>query len=219
MTQQVWQEVDQYFTEKLHKEDEVMEGVMKANERANLPSIDVSPNQGKLLHLLVKMKGAKRILEIGTLGGYSSIWMARALPEDGTLTTLEYSGKHAEVAKENMKAAGMDDKVTVLTGAALDTLPQLKGQAFDFIFIDADKKNNPHYIKWAIELSSPGAVIITDNVVRGGKVTDTSIHDEDVRGVREFTDILSKEERIDSTAVQTVGSKGYDGFILGIVKG
>jgi predicted O-methyltransferase YrrM len=218
MNKKTWEEVDRYFNAKLHKRDQVMNEVMAANKEAEMPSIDVSPSQGKMLHMLVKMKGAKRILEIGTLGGYSSIWMARALPEDGSLITLEYSEKHAEVARGNLRKAGLEDKVTVLTGAALDTLPSLKGEKFDFIFIDADKKNNPNYIKWAFELSSPGTVIITDNVVRGGRVTDSASSDENIKGVRAFIDILSESDLIDSTAVQTVGTKGYDGFVIGIVK-
>ncbi|MFL8936749.1 O-methyltransferase [Rossellomorea oryzaecorticis] len=218
MNEKTWKEVDQYFTAKLHKKDQLMNEVMKANEEAEMPSIDVSPSQGKMLHMLVKMKGAKRILEIGTLGGYSSIWMARALPENGSLITLEYSEKHAEVARGNIRKAGLENKVKILTGAALDTLPSLKGQKFDFIFIDADKKNNPHYIKWAIELSEPGTVIITDNVVRGGRVIDAKSPDENIKGVRTFIDILSDSELIDSTAIQTVGTKGYDGFVIGIVK-
>ncbi|WP_425383145.1 O-methyltransferase [Rossellomorea oryzaecorticis] len=218
MTKKGWQEVDHYFTTKLHNQDEVMEAAIKANEEAELPSIDVAPNQGKMLHLLAKMKGAKHILEIGTLGGYSSIWMAKALPENGTLITLEYSEKHAEVARKNIKLAGLDNKIEVLVGAALDTLPSLKDKKFDFIFIDADKKNNPHYIKWAFELSKPGTVIITDNVVRGGKVTDAASEDENIKGIREFVDLLSENERIDSTAIQTVGTKGYDGFVISIVK-
>ncbi|OIU71965.1 O-methyltransferase [Rossellomorea aquimaris] len=218
MNEKTWEEVDQYFTAKLHKKDQMMDEVMTANEKAEMPLIDVSPSQGKMLHMLVKMKGAKRILEIGTLGGYSSIWMARALPEDGSLITLEYSEKHAEVARGNIRKAGLEDKVKILTGAALDTLPSLKGRKFDFIFIDADKRNNPHYIKWAIELSFPGTVIITDNVVRGGKVTDSRSSDENIKGVRAFIDILSDSDLIDSTAIQTVGTKGYDGFVIGIVK-
>lgn len=218
MNEKTWKEVDQYFTAKLHKKDQLMNEVMKANEEAQMPSIDVSPSQGKMLHMLVKMKGAKRILEIGTLGGYSSIWMGRALPENGSLITLEYSEKHAEVARGNIRKAGLENKVKILTGAALDTLPSLKGQKFDFIFIDADKKNNPHYIKWAIELSEPGTVIITDNVVRGGRVIDAKSPDENIKGVRTFIDILSDSELIDSTAIQTVGTKGYDGFVIGIVK-
>ena len=216
-----WNDVDLYFNRKLHKADPIMDSVLKANEVANLPAIDVSESQGKLLHLLVKMKGASNVLEIGTLGGYSSIWMARALPEKGRLTTLEYSEEHAKVAAENMKQAGVDHKIDILVGAALDTLPTLeeKGYApFDFVFIDADKINNPHYLKWALQLSKPGAVIITDNVVRSGEVINSESDDESVKGVRQFIDVLAKESRIDSTAIQTVGSKGYDGFVLGIVK-
>jgi predicted O-methyltransferase YrrM len=213
-----WTEVDQYFTSKLQVSDPLMDSVLKANSEAELPAIDVSPNQGKFLSLLAQLKGAKRILEIGTLGGYSTIWLARALPEDGHLVTLEYSEKHAKVAAKNIQNAGMDQKVEVKVGAALDTLPTIEGK-FDFIFIDADKQNNANYLKWALELSQPGAVIITDNVVRGGRVIDKNSVDESVQGVRYFIDMLSKEPRIDSTVVQTVGSKGYDGFVMGIVKG
>jgi len=213
-----WTEVDQYFMSELQVSDPLMDSVLKANSEAELPAIDVSPNQGKFLSLLAQLKGAKRILEIGTLGGYSTIWLARALPEDGHLVTLEYSEKHAKVAAKNIQNAGMDRKVEIKVGAALDTLPTIEGE-FDFIFIDADKQNNANYLKWALELSQPGAVIITDNVVRGGKVIDNNSGDESVQGVRYFVDMLSKEPRIDSTVVQTVGSKGYDGFVMGIVKG
>ncbi|MGG1630799.1 O-methyltransferase [Rossellomorea sp. NRS-1567] len=213
-----WTEVDQYFMNKLQVSDPLMDSVLKANSEAELPAIDVSPNQGKFLSLLAQLKGAKRILEIGTLGGYSTIWLARALPEDGHLVTLEYSEKHAKVAAINIQNAGMDRKVEIKVGAALDTLPTIEGE-FDFIFIDADKQNNANYLKWALELSQPGAVIITDNVVRGGRVIDNNSGDESVQGVRYFVDMLSKEPRIDSTVVQTVGSKGYDGFVMGIVKG
>jgi predicted O-methyltransferase YrrM len=217
-----WIEVDQYFSTKLHATDSIMDEVLKSNAEANLPSIDVSPNQGKLLYLLAKLKGAKNILEIGTLGGYSSIWLARALPEDGRLITLEYSQMHAQVAEKNIKNAGLDNKIDVIVGPALDTLPTLKEKGFshfDLIFIDADKPNNPHYLKWALELSRPGTVIIGDNVVRNGQVVDEETEDLNIQGVRQFIDILSDESRIESTAIQTVGSKGYDGFVLGIVKG
>ncbi|KZZ84434.1 O-methyltransferase [Bacillus sp. SJS] len=215
---ELWKDVDHYFSTKLHPADPIMDAVLKANTDANLPSIDVSPNQGKLLYLLAKLKGAKNILEVGTLGGYSSIWLARALPDDGHLTTLEFDPKHAKVAKENIRNAGLEKKIDVVVGAALDTLPSLKGKAFDFIFIDADKPNNPHYLKWALELSKPGAVIIGDNVVREGHVMDENHDDPSVQGVRQFIDLLSDDPRIDSTAIQTVGAKGYDGFALGIVK-
>ncbi|MBS2967926.1 O-methyltransferase [Metabacillus sp. KIGAM252] len=215
---ELWKDVDHYFSTKLHPEDPIMDAVLKANSDANLPAIDVSPNQGKFLHLLAKLKRAKNILEIGTLGGYSSIWLARALPEDGYLTTLEYDPRHAKVAEENIRNAGLEKKINVLVGAALDTLPSLKGKEFDFIFIDADKPNNPHYLKWALELSKPGAVIIGDNVVREGQVADENHKDASVKGVQQFIDLLAEDPRIDSTAIQTVGSKGYDGFALGIVK-
>lgn len=198
-----------------------MDSILKANTEAGLPAIDVSPNQGKLLYLLAKMKAAKSILEIGTLGGYSTVWLARALPEDGHVVTLEFSEKHANVAKENIKKAGFDNKIDILVGPALETLPTLekKGFAsFDFIFIDADKPNNPNYLKWALELSRPGTVIIADNVVRNGKVIEEDTQDQNVHGIRQFIDLLAEESRIDSTAIQTVGSKGYDGFVLGIVK-
>ncbi|WP_241156771.1 O-methyltransferase [Bacillus sp. FJAT-42376] len=214
----LWTEVDDYFSTKLHPKDPILDAVLKANADAGLPAIDVSLNQGKFLHLLVQLKGAKNILEIGTLGGYSSIWLARALPGDGHLTTLEYDPKHAEVAKENIRNAGLEQKVEIVTGAALDTLPGLKGKKFDFIFIDADKPNNPHYLKWALELANPGAVIIGDNVVRGGHVVDGDAEDASVKGVQQFIDLLSEDPRIDATAIQTVGSKGYDGFAIGIVK-
>ncbi|MFD1019754.1 O-methyltransferase [Thalassobacillus hwangdonensis] len=213
-------EVDNYFNSKLIDEDEVMAEVLKYNSAQELPSIDVSPAQGKMLHLMAKMKGATSVLEIGTLGGYSTIWLARALPENGQVVTLEFSPKHAEVAEENIRRAGVEDKVEILVGKALDTLPVLKNNGdahFDFIFIDADKKNNPYYLKWALELAEPGAVVIIDNVVRGGRVADAESEDKDIVGTRACFDMLASEDRIDATSVQTLGSKGYDGFVLGIV--
>ncbi|ETI70115.1 O-methyltransferase [Neobacillus vireti] len=216
-----WNDVDVYFSTKLHTTDPVMDLILKTNSEAGLPAIDVAPNQGKFLYLLAKLKGAKNILEIGTLGGYSTVWLGRALPDDGRLITLEYNSKHAKVAEENIRKAGLANKIEVIVGPALDTLPTLKEKGistFDFIFIDADKPNNPQYLKWALELSGPGTVIIGDNVVRKGHVIDADSEDESVQGVRQFIDLLSDESRIDSTAIQTVGSKGYDGFVLGIVK-
>ncbi|SMO93717.1 O-methyltransferase [Melghirimyces algeriensis] len=216
-----WTEIDHYFSTNLHASDPIMDSVRKANAEANLPAIDVSPNQGKLLYLLATLKGAKNILEIGTLGGYSSIWLARALPNDGKLITLESNDQHAKVAHENIKNAGLDGKVEILVGAALDTLPTLEPKGFsdfDLIFIDADKPNIPHYVKWALKLSRPGAVIIVDNVVRKGHVIDDNSEDLGVQGIRQMVDWLSEEPRIDSTAIQTVGTKGYDGFVLGVVK-
>ncbi|MGE7879246.1 O-methyltransferase [Peribacillus muralis] len=218
---QTWDEVDLYFSNKLHTTDHIMNSILKANEEAGLPAIDVSPNQGKFLHLLAKLCGAKSILEIGTLGGYSSVWLARALPEDGRLITLEYEEKHAKVAEANIKKAGVADKISIIVGAALDTLPKLKEQgltSFDLIFIDADKVNNPEYLRWALKLSRPGTVIITDNVIRDGKVLDPDSEDPNVKGIRTFVDQLSEDPRIDSTVMQTVGMKGYDGFVIGRVK-
>ncbi|MFS1514299.1 O-methyltransferase [Chengkuizengella sp. SCS-71B] len=216
-----WNDVDFYFSNKIGSSDPIMDSILKANTEADLPAIDVSANQGKLLYLLAKLKGVKNILEIGTLGGYSSVWLARALPEDGHLTTLEFDPKHAKVARENIKKAGLENKIEVIVGAALDSLHMLEEKAvskFDFIFIDADKPNNPNYVKWALKLANPGAVIIVDNVVRSGKIIDSESEDLGVQGTRQLFDLLSKESRIDSTAIQTVGSKGYDGFVLGIVK-
>jgi predicted O-methyltransferase YrrM len=213
-------EVDRYFHSRLVADDPVMEDALKRNADNDLPPIDVSPSQGKLLYLLVKMKGVKSILEIGTLGAYSTIWMARALPSDGRIVTLEADTKHAEVAKQNLVSAGVADQVEIVVGKALDTLPSLKEKAsppFDFIFIDADKKNNSNYVKWALEYSLPGTVIIVDNVVRGGKVMNHESEDESIRGTRDCIDLLAAEERIDATAIQTLGSKGYDGFVMGIV--
>ncbi|MEJ8547096.1 O-methyltransferase [Brevibacillus borstelensis] len=212
-------DIDLYFKEKLHTSDPVLESILRANKEAGLPAIDVAPNQGKWLYLLAKLSGAKNILEIGTLGGYSSIWLGRALPEEGRLVTLELDPVHANVAVENIRKAGLENKVEVMVGPALDTLPTLKEKGFapfDFIFIDADKPNYPNYLKWAMNYSKSGTVVVADNVVRKGRVIDAE--DESVQGIREFIDLLSVESRIDSTAVQTVGSKGYDGFVLGIVK-
>ncbi|QKE75692.1 O-methyltransferase [Arthrobacter citreus] len=220
MMNEVWKDVDEYFIDKLIPSDATLEGVLKANKEAGIPEIDVSPTQGKLLYLLAKIKGAKNILEIGTLGGYSSIWLARALPETGKVYTLEIEPEYAKIAKKNIENAGCTSKVEVIVGKALETLHSLKekGKSFDLIFIDADKPNNPHYIKWALELANNGALIISDNVVRNGEVIDENSEDDRVQGVRKFMDILEKEPRIESTAIQTVGTKGYDGFVISIVK-
>lgn len=220
MVNNVWKDVDEYFVDKLIPSDVTLEEVLQANKEAGIPEIDVSPPQGKLLYLLAKIKGAKNILEIGTLGGYSSIWLARALPETGKVFTLEIEPEYAKIAIQNIQNAGCASKVEVIVGKALETLPTLKekGTFFDLIFIDADKPNNPHYLKWAIELANNGALIISDNVVRNGEVINEKSEDDRVQGVRKFMDILEKEPRIESTAIQTVGNKGYDGFVISIVK-
>ncbi|PCK22966.1 methyltransferase [Bacillus pumilus] len=219
--EQVWCKVDEYITDKLIPTDDVLEQALSKNKQAGLPEIDVSPAQGKMLYLLAKTKGARRILEIGTLGGYSTIWLARALEEDGELITLEAVSQHVEIAQQNINRAGLAERVTILQGKALDTLPQLKERdtlPFDLIFIDADKPNNPNYLKWALDFSKKGTVIIADNVVRNGSVIHAADQDERVKGTREFFDLLKQEPRIEATAIQTVGEKGYDGFVYGIVK-
>ncbi|MFI8709614.1 O-methyltransferase [Bacillus sp. NPDC077411] len=217
---QKWIEVDAYITKQLLPADETLENVLEANSKAGLPAIDVAPNQAKFLHLLALIKGAKRILEIGTLGGYSTIWLARALPADGRLITLESEVYHADVAKSNIASAGLSNLVEVRIGPALETLPKLHDEGvgpFDFIFIDADKQNNSEYVKWALKLSRKGTVIIGDNVVRKGEVVNASSTDSNVQGIRCFFDTLASESQLSSTALQTVGSKGYDGFAIGVV--
>jgi predicted O-methyltransferase YrrM len=187
------------------------------NEAAGLPMHDVSDTQGKMLALFARMVGARRILEIGTLGAYSTIWMARALPANGKVVTIEFSEHHAAVARRNIDRAGLGDMIDLHIGKALDVLPALTGP-FDMIFIDADKPNNPSYIRWAMKLARPGTVIIGDNVVRGGAVADPTSDDANVKGVREFLEIIASEPRLDATAIQTVGEKGWDGFLLAIVR-
>ena len=219
---EIWSKVDTYITERLHPQDDVLEQVLAANRKAGLPEIDVSPNQGKLLHIWARMQRAERILEIGTLGGYSTIWLARALPKGGRLVTLELNPGFAEVACSNLALAGLDHKVEVRVGAALDQftlLEQEQAEPFDLIFIDADKPNNPAYLQWALRFSRPGTVIIGDNVVRGGEIIERYSTDPRVQGVRQFYDLLGQHPDITATAIQTVGSKGYDGFAIGIVNG
>jgi predicted O-methyltransferase YrrM len=217
MTQPTWTAVDTYFNELLIGSDAALDSAMKASAAAGLPAYAVSPSQGKLLFLLAKIQGARNILEVGTLGGYSTIWMARALPERGKLVTLEFSPKHAEVARANIAAAVLAGRVEIRVGSALDTLPQLAADGrgpFDLIFIDADKENNPAYFSWALKLSRPGTVIIVDNVVRDGAVADGASADPVILGIRRFHEMLAAEPRATATAIQTVGSKGYDGFTL-----
>jgi predicted O-methyltransferase YrrM len=212
MSQDVWTAVDQFLTDTLLQPDPVLDQALADSQAGGLPAINVAPNQGKLLMLLAQMTGARRILEVGTLGGYSTIWLARALPADGRLTTLEYAPRHAEVARGNIARAGFEAQVEVKVGAAIDTLPTLEGP-FDFVFIDADKTGYPDYFRWAVKLSRPGTVIVTDNMVRAGKILDPR-GDENAEGVRKMMELAAREPRVSATAVQTVGSKGWDGFCL-----
>jgi len=221
MTQELWTAVDQYIVESLIPRDTVLDEALQANAAGGLPTIDVAPNQGKLLHLLARIQGAKRILEIGTLGGYSTIWLARALPSDGKLVTLEAEAKHAKVAQANIEHAGFSSIVELRLGPALESLSQLHAEGappFDFIFIDADKQNIPGYLEWSLRFSRPGTVIVTDNVVREGAVIDSQDPDPRVQGVRRFFEMIAADSRIEATTLQTVGSKGYDGFTLAVVK-
>jgi predicted O-methyltransferase YrrM len=220
MTQELWTSVDRYISGLLVPSDPVLDAALESSAAAGLPAINVAPNQGKLLHLLVRIHGARSVLEIGTLGGYSTIWLARALPSGGKVVTLEADLKHAAVARANLARADLAGVVDVRLGRALDTLPQIAREGlgpFDFFFIDADKANIPHYFKWALDLSRPGSVIVVDNVVRGGAVLDASSSDANVQGVRRFNELVAAERRVSATAIQTVGSKGYDGFAIAVV--
>lgn len=213
-----WDRVEEYFVDRLLPVDAALDAAMAANAAAELPEIDVSPVQGKFLHILARMTGASRILEIGTLGGYSTIWLARALPADGRLVTLEFVPEHAEIARGNIARAGLAERVEVRVGAALDSLPDLAGEPpFDFVFIDADKANNAAYLDWALRLSRKGGVIVCDNVVRSGRVADAASASADIVGTRRMFDRLAAEPRLTATAMQTVGSKGWDGFAIAIV--
>jgi predicted O-methyltransferase YrrM len=221
MSRNLWKAVDDYVAETIVAQDPALEEALAANAAAGLPSIDVSAPQGKLIHLLARMTGAKRALEIGTLGGYSTIWIASALPHDGRLITLERNARHAEVARKNVARAGLGAKVEVRTGAALASLPKIEAEGldpFDFVFIDADKANNAAYLEWALRLSRPGTAIVVDNVVRDGEVADARSADADVVGVRRMFEAMAREPRLSATAIQTVGSKGWDGFALALVK-
>jgi len=220
MSQEQWAAVDRYFTEQLRLSDPVLEAALQANSAAKLPAIDVTPAQGCFLNLLAKMISAKQILEIGTLGGYSTIWLARALPPEGHLISLEFSAAHAEIAKANIQRAGLSARVEIRVGAALDSLSKIAQQGlapFDFIFVDADKPNNPHYLEWAVKLSRPGTLIVVDNVVRDGAIADASSSDPSIIGTRQMFEWMSRDPRLSATALQTVGAKGYDGFAIAIV--
>ncbi|WP_026535591.1 O-methyltransferase [Arthrobacter sp. H14] len=233
-----WNDVDEYLKRTVVGPDDALEQAVRATADAGMPAIEVTAAQGKLLMLLAQIQGARKVLEIGTLGGFSTIWMARGIPGDGRIVSCEFEPRHAEVALANLERAGLSDKVDIRVGAALDTLPTLAGEApFDLFFIDADKANNPNYLEWAVKLSRPGSVIVLDNVVRGGSIRDGavaedasetggaaggagagSVEDEDIRGTREALELLGSHPRLDATAIQTVGAKGWDGFAIAVVR-
>ncbi|MCA5011477.1 MULTISPECIES: O-methyltransferase [unclassified Enterococcus] len=217
----LFSDVDAYFSEKLVGSDPLFDKLLQNNEKHGLPPHDVSPSQGKFLYLLAKIKGAKRILEIGTLGGYSTLWFAKALEPDGEIISLEFDPKHAAIAKENLMMANVSEQVTILIGAAAENLDHLAASEtvpFDLIFIDADKENNSVYLEYALKLAKPGTIIIGDNVVRDGAVLDANSIDGRVIGVRSFIDDLAAHPKLSSTAIETVGVKGYDGFTISIVE-
>jgi predicted O-methyltransferase YrrM len=220
MAEEKWTEVEQYFSASLLPDDPTLTSALEACVAAGLPAISVTPTDGKFLQMLAQIVGARSILEIGTLGGYSTIWLARGLRAGGRLITLEVDAKHAEVAQHNISRAGVADVVELRVGNALETLPKLSAEErgpFDLIFIDADKQNIPTYFEWALKLSRPGSLIIVDNVVRSGGVTDADSTDPNIQGVRRFIELLGAESRASGTAIQTVGSKGYDGFAMVLV--
>lgn len=217
-----WLNVDLHLSGLFARHDAALDEALRASTAAGLPEIAVAPNQGKLLHLLARMVGARRILEIGTLGGYSAIWLARALPAGGQLVTLEYREEHAAVARTNLARAGLAERTEVRVGAALDLLPVLEAEGaepFDFVFIDADKPNNVAYVEWAVRLARAGAAIVLDNVVRDGKILDPDSTDPAVVGTRDALALMARHPRLDATALQTVGAKDWDGFALAIVTG
>ncbi|HEY1897182.1 MAG TPA: O-methyltransferase [Terracidiphilus sp.] len=218
--QEMWAAVDRYFGELLAPEDQALTASMEANRKAGLPSIDVPALLGKFLELMVRISGARRVLEIGTLGAYSTIWLARALPAGGRVVTLEIDPHHASIARANLKAAGVLERVEVRVGPANEILRAMheRGEApFDVIFIDADKKSLPDYLDWSLKLSRPGSVIVADNVVRDGQVLDAGSADPDVQGVRRMTEMMASNPRLSATAIPTVGARGYDGFAVAVV--
>lgn len=224
MNQDAWASVDAYFTERMIRPDAGLEAALRASDAAGLPAINISPAHGKLLNLLARLMGARRILEVGTLGGYSTIWLARALPPDGRLITLELDAHHAAVAGANLRAAGVADQVEVRVGRAVELLSALvndRPEPFDLVFIDADKPSNLEYLTWALTLTRPGSLIVVDNVVRNGEVANPASADASVRGVRRMMDAIARDpvirDRVDATAIQTVGIKGYDGLAILLV--
>ena len=217
MTSDTWSAVDRFVVDTLSDSDPVLDAAQRAADTAGLPAISVSAAQGKFLHLLARIRGARRILEIGTLAGYSTIWLARALPPGGQLITLEYDPRHADVARANIARAGLADRVEVRVGRAIEALPGLVvDEPFDLIFIDADKPSTADYFRWTLKLSRPGTVIVVDNVVRDGRLVDAN-GDGDVQGMRRFLEAAANEARVEGTVLQTVGVKGYDGFALLLV--
>ena len=210
-------DVDDFLDTTLLDDDPVLSAALEASDAAGLPKIAVSAQQGKFLSLLATATGARRILEIGTLGGYSTIWLARGAGADGRVTTLEYEPKHAEVARANVDRAGVGDRVEVLVGAALDTLPSVTGGPFDLVFIDADKENNPGYLKWAVKLTRPGSVIVVDNVIREGAILSPD-QDAVLQGTRKVLELMGEHPQLDTAALQTVGAKHWDGFAIAVVK-
>ena len=220
MSIETWTAVDDYLAPRLAPHDAALDAALAASHEADLPEIAVSPNQGKLLHVLARTVGAKRILEVGTLGGYSTIWLARTLPAGGRVVTLEHNPKHAEVAESNLARAGVSELIDLRVGKAIDTLPKLHEEGagpFDFVFIDADKPSIPDYFEWALKLTRPGSLIVVDNVVRRGKLADPDCEDEAVLGCRRLVERLEGETRVSATVVQTVGAKGHDGIVLATV--
>jgi len=217
MTREEWTKVDEYLGRIFTPDDPALQAAIEASEAAGLPDMAVSPAQGKLLYLLAKSIGANRALEIGTLGGYSAIWIARALADGGRLISLEREPHFVEIARGNIANAGLGDRVELRPGDAIDLLPEIEAEhegPFGFTFIDADKVNNPEYFEWAVRLSAPGALIVVDNVIRGGRVVDDRTADPSVRGVRQLNEMIAKDRRVEATTIQTVGAKGYDGFLL-----
>jgi predicted O-methyltransferase YrrM len=216
-----WNAVDRYIADRLLGDDAVLEAALARSAAAGLPQIAVSPPQGKLLYLLARVHGARTILELGTLGAYSTIWLARALPADGRVVTIEANPEYARVAAQNIASAGLADVVDLRVGPALERLPELSAEGpepFDLVFIDADKQNTPQYFEWALELTRAGAVIVTDNVVLGGALIDAHSDDARAHAMRDFHELLSRERRVSATTLQTVGSKGYDGFTVALVQ-
>jgi predicted O-methyltransferase YrrM len=220
LSKELWTAVDQYICGQLVPADPVLDQVLESSAAAGLPPIAVTPNLGKLLYLLAKIQGAQKILEIGTLAGYSTIWLARALPPGGRLITLEADPKHAEISRNNIAKAGLSQTVEVRLGDALDLLPKLQAEncgPFDLIFVDAEKRDNPDYFVWSLKLSRPGTILVFDNVVRDGAVIDPANITPSVEGIRRFNELVAAEPRVTATAIQTVGSKGYDGFAIALV--